>query len=263
MRIGFCCVVPCALFGSVAGAQLVLTSDERGLSIEAAGNSQVAQPVGTFPAFLRELNLDVPSGGGNGKAHAAQDSTVSASAMHATGSSSAESHAGPANCILAQATSDFRIEFNVTTPVQYSIEGSVNGAQFRLAETVGGVVHLVQTNSGSPMPYSFSGVLKPGRNYLLLAQSSELANACNGSSFSLAGEYSLSASFTSLAPCPGDLNFDRVVIDDDFQIFLVAYNTLLCPDAPLPCDADLNADGVVNDDDFQIFLASYNILVCP
>ncbi|MGH7244793.1 MAG: hypothetical protein ACREJD_15375 [Phycisphaerales bacterium] len=67
----------------------------------------------------------------------------------------------------------------------------------------------------------------------------------------------------ALASCPGDLNFDRVVDDADFQIFLVAYNTLLCPEAPLPCDADLNSDGVVDDLDFRIFLAAYNTLLCP
>jgi hypothetical protein len=29
--------------------------------------------------------------------------------------------------------------------------------------------------------------------------------------------------------CPADLNFDGVVDDLDFQIFVIAYDTLLCP----------------------------------
>jgi hypothetical protein len=30
-------------------------------------------------------------------------------------------------------------------------------------------------------------------------------------------------------PCPGDLNGDAVVDDNDFQIFVVWYNQLICP----------------------------------
>ena len=106
-------------------------------------------------------------------------------------------------------------------------------------------------------------MLKPGRNYTLLAQSSQAANACNGAFFSLAGSYSVNGVFVSLAPCPGDLNFDRVVDDADFALFAPAYNELLCPGAPLACDADLNADGFVDDADFAIFAGAYNELVCP
>lgn len=256
-------VLACAVLAPVAAAQLTLTSDQRAVLLEAAGSSQPAFPPAAFAPFVVDITLNVPSGGGTGKAHATQTSSVSSGAMSASGSSSAESQAGPANCVLAQATSDFRLEFTVPTPVQYAMDGSVDGAQFRLAETVGGAVHLVQAAPGAPMPYSFTGVLKPGRQYLLLAQSSQLANACDGALFALAGSYSLEASFTALPPCPGDLNFDRVVNDEDFVIFLAAYNVLLCPTPPLLCDADLNLDGVVNDEDFVIFLAGYNVLLCP
>lgn len=263
MRSG--CVVALALAAGapVASAQLVLMSDQRALVVEAAGSIQTAFPAPAFAAFNRDISRDVPSGGGNGKARATQDSSVSASAMSAAGTSLAESQAGPANCVLAQSTSDFRIVFRVTTPVEYSFAGSVEGAEFRLAEPVGGAVHLVQAGPGTPTPYSFAGVLKPGRTYTVLTQSSQLANACNGAFFSLAGTYSLSGSFVSLAPCPGDLNFDRVVDDADFALFAPAYNELLCPPSPLPCDADLNEDGFVDDADFAIFAPAYNELVCP
>lgn len=256
-------VVACGAVSSWAGAQLVLTSDQRAVVAEAAGQVQTVFPAPPYSAFNRDISKDVPSGGGNGKARATQSSTVSASAMNATGLGSATANAGPGNCILSQATSDFRILFKVTTPVQYSFDGSVDGAQFRLAETISGAVHLVQAPAGSPTPYAFTGVLKPGRNYTVLAQSSQLANACNSVSFSIEGTYSLNASFVSLAPCPGDLNFDRVVDDADFSIFAVAYDILLCPNPPLPCDADLNADGFVDDADFVIFSAAYNELICP
>ncbi|MGH7244792.1 MAG: hypothetical protein ACREJD_15370 [Phycisphaerales bacterium] len=258
-----CSVVAHLMIAQRAGAQLVLTSDLRALVVEAAGSIQTAFPAPAYAAFDRDISRDVDSGGGNGKARATQTSTVSASAMSAMGKASAASQAGPANCILSQSTSDFRITFTVSTPVQYALDGAVDGAEFRLAEPIGGAIHLVQAAPGTPTPYSFSGILKPGRNYTVLTQSSQLANACSGDLFALAGEYSLNGSFLSLAPCPGDLNFDRVVDDSDFVLFVAAYNELLCPAAPLPCDADLNFDGFVDDADFVIFVAAYNVLLCP
>jgi len=263
MKTGFVAALSCAVLAPFAGAQLVLTSDERALVVEAAGSIQTAFPAPAYSAFNRDISRDVPTGGGNGKARAAQNSTVSVSAMNATGSSSAESLAGPANCVLAQATSEFRISFKVLTPVEYLLAGAVDGAQFRLAEPVDGAIHLVQAQPGTSLPYSFAGVLKPGRSYTVLAQSSHLANACAGAFFSLEGEYTLSGSYVALAPCPGDLNFDRVVDDADFALFAPAYNELICPNPPLFCDADLNFDGFVDDADFALFAPAYNELVCP
>lgn len=267
MRSGLCGVAACAIglsiCGSIALGQLVLTADERAVLVEAGGSNQAAFPAGAFVLFDRDIELSGPVNGGNGRARAAQNSSVSGAALSATGMSLAESQAGASGCVLSQATSDFRVSFHVTTPVQYSLSGSVNGAQFRLAESVSGTVHLVIAPAGSPTPFAFGAVLKPGRQYLLLAQSSQLVSACDGGQLAGDGMFELTGTFESLAPCPGDLNFDRVVDDADFQIFLVAYNILLCPDAPLPCDADLNADGFVNDADFQIFLVGYNTLLCP
>jgi len=263
MKTGFVAALSCAVLAPFAGAQLALTSDERALVVEAAGSIQTAFPAPAYSGFSRDISRDVPTGGGNGKARAAQISTVSVSAMNATGSSSAEALAGPANCVLAQATSEFRISFKVVTPVEYLLAGAVDGAQFRLAEPVDGAIHLVQAQPGTSLPYSFTGVLKPGRSYTVLAQSSHLANACAGAFFSLEGEYTLSGSFVSLAPCPGDLNFDRVVDDADFALFAPAYNELICPNPPLFCDADLNFDGFVDDADFALFAPAYNELVCP
>lgn len=263
MRYGCVGVLVCGMAAPMARAQLVLTSDQRAVLAEAVNSTLGSFPFPAYSAFDKEVNRNVPSGGGNGIAGAQQTSTVSASAMNATGSSAAESNAGPGNCVLAQATSDFRITFKVLTPVEYAFNGAVNGAQFRLAEPIGGAVLLVQSASGTTVPYSFTGVLKPGRNYTVLAQSSQLANACNSASFALTGTYSLAATFTALPACPGDLNFDRVVDDADFALFAPAYNELICPSAPLPCDADLNSDGFVDDADFALFAPAYNALVCP
>lgn len=70
--------------------------------------------------------------------------------------------------------------------------------------------------------------------------------------------------FAGSTNCPGDLNFDYLVDDADFVIFLAAYNILDCADPTMPasCSSDLNHDGYVDDADFVIFLARYNALVC-
>jgi hypothetical protein len=73
------------------------------------------------------------------------------------------------------------------------------------------------------------------------------------------------ARFGGCADCPADLNTDTQVGDDDFQIFLVAYNTLDCADPAMPanCASDFNADGFVDDSDFITFVAAYDALLCP
>jgi hypothetical protein len=65
--------------------------------------------------------------------------------------------------------------------------------------------------------------------------------------------------------CPADLNVDGVVDDEDFVLFLFAYNLLDCGDPSMAagCPADINRDGFVDDSDFVLFLAGYNELICP
>ncbi|MFO0786078.1 MAG: hypothetical protein U0573_07000 [Phycisphaerales bacterium] len=63
--------------------------------------------------------------------------------------------------------------------------------------------------------------------------------------------------------CPADLNGDSLVDDQDYVIFVQAYNNIICPPSPAECPGDLNLDGVVDDADFQLFLLSYNLTNCP
>lgn len=65
--------------------------------------------------------------------------------------------------------------------------------------------------------------------------------------------------------CVSDLTCDTLVDDSDFQVFVVAYNTLDCADPTMPtyCPADLNRDTQVDDADFVLFIAAYDMLVCP
>ncbi|HEX8875519.1 MAG TPA: S8 family serine peptidase [Phycisphaerales bacterium] len=59
------------------------------------------------------------------------------------------------------------------------------------------------------------------------------------------------------ATCICDLNVDGVVDDLDFQLFAVAYDTLLDP------LGDFNNDGVTDDADFSVFAPAYDTLLCP
>ncbi|MBS0188133.1 MAG: hypothetical protein JSS51_08685 [Planctomycetes bacterium] len=70
--------------------------------------------------------------------------------------------------------------------------------------------------------------------------------------------------YTPPSRCLADLNKDGVVNDDDFQIFVIAYDTLDCNtlDMPAGCPADFNFDGLVDDLDFQVFVMAYNELLC-
>lgn len=72
-------------------------------------------------------------------------------------------------------------------------------------------------------------------------------------------------------PCDADFSGDGLVEDLDFQVFVVAYDQLLCVedngggarDTAGDCPCDLNGDRVVDDLDFQIFAVAYNELLCP
>lgn len=81
-------------------------------------------------------------------------------------------------------------------------------------------------------------------------------NTCN-SATSAAADISVNT-------CPGDLNADGFVNDEDFSLFAGAYNVLVCDDPAMPawCPADLNGDDLVDDLDFQIFVVGYDQLVC-
>jgi hypothetical protein len=79
------------------------------------------------------------------------------------------------------------------------------------------------------------------------------------------GAFAVRFAFTPRAFCPWDLNNDGVVTDDDFQIFVLAYDILDCSDSAMPvgCPSDFNFDRIVNDLDFQAFVLAYNELLCP
>ncbi len=69
--------------------------------------------------------------------------------------------------------------------------------------------------------------------------------------------------FASSIRCRFDLSsaFGGEVDDEDFAIFLSAYDLTIAPPAnPL---ADFNNDGLVDDADFSLFAAAYDALICP
>lgn len=122
------------------------------------------------------------------------------------------------------------------------------------------------------MTLRFEGLLDPngrldGDGFSLTPHGAGLysygnANATTGS---LWGPMAIRWAFTAKAFCPCDLNNDGVVTDDDFPLFLQAYNILDCTESGMAqgCPADFNYDRVVDDADFSIFVQAYNNLVCP
>ncbi len=120
---------------------------------------------------------------------------------------------------------------------------------------------------GSPL-FSSSGLhsdikrtLQPG-NYEYITRATADGN-CSGSCAHKERDLWSADVYFEAAPCAADFNGDNLVEDSDFVIFAVAYNDLICPDAPAACPCDLNGDGQVDDSDFVVFVNAYNELVCP
>ena len=61
--------------------------------------------------------------------------------------------------------------------------------------------------------------------------------------------------------CIWDLNFDGLVDDADFQLFVPDYETLLL--AAPQTGGDFTGDGLCDDADFQVFVGAYDALLCP
>lgn len=68
--------------------------------------------------------------------------------------------------------------------------------------------------------------------------------------------------FIDSCVCWANLNadWDGLVNDEDFELFVEAYNTMMTP-AALP-RADLDRNGLVDDADFSLFAAAYDALLC-
>jgi len=60
-----------------------------------------------------------------------------------------------------------------------------------------------------------------------------------------------------------DINGDGIVDDDDFTLFAIQYDAMLCSDPAMTdgCSADFNSDGQVDDADFNILAPAYNVMV--
>lgn len=113
--------------------------------------------------------------------------------------------------------------------------------------------HAGESHYGSPFVARWGGITQ------VLIGSSPVP------SFTISSSSGTNWANPALAYCPGDLNSDGFVDDNDFVAFAAAYNILDCSDPAMPagCPADLNADSVVDDLDFVAFAAAYNELVCP
>jgi hypothetical protein len=126
------------------------------------------------------------------------------------------------------------------------------------------VVGMAQTYSGSGMvfttPVTISATLAEGIDATGVA-SFTLSNV--SISPTLVGGLKFTSGQVTLdaITCLCDLNFDGVVDDSDFTLFVVDYDALVV--AAPQTGGDFNGDGVCDDADFSIFAGAYNELVCP
>ena len=83
--------------------------------------------------------------------------------------------------------------------------------------------------------------------------------------FISSGDPTITQEVPAAITCYADLNLDGMVDDQDFVLFVVAYDKLLCSEnwPPTTCAADFNRDFWVDDSDFVPFVIQYNELLCP
>lgn len=155
----------------------------------------------------------------------------------------------------------FAVTFRLHTAARAVLAGFTNfsngGAEFLLSlQQLDGAFGYIQSDN-----FDAEFDLEAGE-YRYLATASA-AGLCSGEC-SHHEQYSWSSQLTFRPlECPADFNNDGFVDDSDFVQFVVAYNELLCPEAPGTCPCDLNHDGMVDDTDFVFFVGAYNELLCP
>ncbi|MBL8876933.1 MAG: immunoglobulin domain-containing protein [Phycisphaerae bacterium] len=133
----------------------------------------------------------------------------------------------------------------------FSVTGSAPGLQYQWLRNGVNVANGGRISGATTNSLSISQVIAPdGGSYRVRA-----TDACGSSVISTPAILTVT--------CTADFNFDGVVDDSDFQLFITAYDKLLCDPAPTPCPVDMNADGFVDDLDFQLFITQYNDLLCP
>jgi len=133
----------------------------------------------------------------------------------------------------------------------FSVTGSAPGLQYQWLRNGINVINGGRISGATTNLLNIAQVIAPdGGSYRVRA-----TDACGSSVISTPAILTVT--------CTADFNFDGMVDDADFQIFIIAYDKLLCDPAPTPCPVDMNADGFVDDLDFQLFVTQYNDLLCP
>lgn len=179
---------------------------------------------------------------------------------------------------------------------RYVIDGSVRGTPpFSLLGLLYSqptpLASIITTFGGSPADLSGvfgnpSGTLPSGPTTVVFGQNGTIGTTPASLQFNLTGSFSAAGIVTftidaititpalagglvftsgqttiSAVTCLADLNFDNVVDDADFILFVPSYDDLIVPQPQTA--GDFNGDAQCNDADFQIFAAAYNELVCP
>ncbi len=131
--------------------------------------------------------------------------------------------------------------YTLSGPLKISLIGAYNPNSVQLFKLIDGQPGATRTGTFSPVAFPVPPASVVKRRWLLTYQAEDVLLRLT---------------------CAADFNGDGLVNDLDFQTFVVAYDDLICPDAPDPCPCDLNGDGLVNDEDFVFFNQAYNLLIC-
>lgn len=112
---------------------------------------------------------------------------------------------------------------------------------------------IAGTSNGSPVTLTIAGV-----------QASDAGEYTIVFTTSTCGTSESTPATITVNTCPSDLNGDGFVDDADFNLFVAAYDRLLCTASGMPpwCPSDFNGDNLVDDADFVLFAAAYSRIVC-
>ncbi len=218
---------------------------------------------GAYPLYLGSVNANQSIGGSNVFAEGYAALEMSETGVSANGH--ATSHVeGAAGIMSGTASSESLLAVTFTIDASYTWKissGSAAGAKAWITLSDGFADIFSYNDTGIS---DASGTIGAGTYTLHLSGTASSDWEINAGAPESAS-YTLGFELAKVIPCPADLNRDRLVNDDDFLIFVAAYDILDCADPSMPagCGADLNSDAVVDDADFSIFALAYDALLCP
>jgi hypothetical protein len=122
--------------------------------------------------------------------------------------------------------------------------------------------HIIAISFSGPYTIDFSVDIRPGdsgaplilsHSFLVVGIVTHCRSGCPNIAQRL-DDYDVIEAYWELCRCPGDVNGDRVVDDNDLIQVLLAFGT-----SCWGCPEDLNQDGIVDDADLFIVLLNFGV----